>query len=382
MKTAYFDCFSGISGDMCLGALLGAGLPLEAVQGELRKLPLKGLRLTARKVLRSGISAVKADVRWSASVRGPSTWAETKDIIVSSALSTDIKKASLSVLEGIFRAEAKVHGTPLSRVHLHEIGSPDAIADVVGVVAGIRALGIKNIYCSPVNLGSGTIKTAHGVLPVPAPATVELLKGAPVYSDGTPHELTTPTGAALIKWMAPTFCPMPSMRLESAGAGAGSRSMKDRPNVLRVFIGQDGGPEPDVTVIETCIDDMNPQIYGYVMEKLFNEGALDVYLAQIIMKKGRPGVKLTVLCEGAKVERLCSVIFSETTTLGVRFYKAGRATLQRKSRSVETEFGNVRVKDAFFEGRKARTAPEYEDCARIAKERGLPLMDVIKRVKG
>src|SRR4030067_3686290 len=314
---AYFDCSSGISGDMILGALVDAGLPPHKLKKSLSSLPIKGYKLSINSVKRAGFLATKVDVEIQGARgkgQGARKWKDIEKIIRTSKLSDDIKQKGLSIFKRLFEAEAKVHGERFDRIHLHELGAIDCIIDIFGTLIGIDILGIKKIYSSPLNLGSGTVKTGHGILPVPAPATAELLKNVPVYSSDINFEVTTPTGAVLISMLADGFGLMPNIQVSKIGTGAGSKAFKKQPNVLRLFIGQDTehrkqitdnsplsplslrGDERGVTVIETNIDDMNPQVYEYVMEKLFKSGALDVFLTQVIMKKGRPGIKLTVLC--------------------------------------------------------------------------------------
>ncbi len=301
MKIAYFDCFSGISGDMCLGALIDAGLSIKALENELRKISIVGYKLTKRTVMRSHFVAKKVDVviKTDRKGKGPKRWKDIERLIEQSSLSEDIKQKGHRVFKRLFKAEAKVHGESFDKVHLHELGAVDTIVDIFGNIIGLAILGIEKIYSSPINLGSGYIEIEGSVLPVPAPATVELLKNVPVYSKNVPFELTTPTGAAIIKELSSGFGDIPFMDIEAIGIGAGSQDFKDRPNILRLFIGQQvpafEACAEKVTVIEANIDDMNPQVYEYVMEKLFKAGARDVFLTQVIMKKGRPGVTITVL---------------------------------------------------------------------------------------
>ena len=396
MKIAYFDCFSGISGDMCLGALVDAGIPLNEIEKRLKKLPVRGYRLTEKKVKRAGIAATKVDVNLKSAISGRQSvvrrWKDIKKIIKTSTLSDDVKKKGYEIFKRIFEAEARVHGMSIDRVHLHELSGTDSLVDIFGTLTGLELLGFERIYSSPINLGSGFVNTAHGVLPVPAPATAELLKGVPVYSSGIPSELTTPTGAAIIKTLSAGFGEMPFFIPDHIGLGAGSRDFKDRPNVLRVLIGNSSSPpfgkggmggfsNETITVIETNIDDMNPQIYEYIIERLFKEGALDVYLTQIIMKKTRPGIKMSVLCNSDKRDNLINLIFKETTTIGVRCYETNRVTMKRETKYVETKYGKVRVKYSVFGNSVSKSAPEYEDCRKLAKEKGIPLISVIDEAK-
>ncbi|MBA3060228.1 MAG: nickel pincer cofactor biosynthesis protein LarC [Nitrospirae bacterium] len=399
MKIAYFDCSSGISGDMCLGALIDAGVPVTKLEDELRKLRVKGYELKVKKVKRSGFTATKADIVIVESssrisrdkVQSSKKWKDIERIIKASSLSESVKQKGLKIFKRLFEAETKVHGETFNTAHLHELGAVDCIVDIMGTLICLELLGIKRVYASPVNLGSGFVKTEHGILPVPAPATAEILKTknseikTKIYSDGTPFELTTPTGAVILKELSSEFGNMPDMLIESIGIGAGNKDIEGKANVLRIFIGEsraarDYQPsDKTVTVIETTIDDMNPQIYEYVMEKLFKAGALDVYLTQLIMKKGRPGIKLTVLCNSNEKEKMMKIIFEETTTIGLRFYEADRQTLKREIKSLNTKFGKMNIKISKLGGKVVRKTPEYEDCKRAAKKFNAPLIDVIRK---
>ncbi|MFZ6017023.1 MAG: nickel pincer cofactor biosynthesis protein LarC [Nitrospirota bacterium] len=393
MKIAYFDCFSGISGDMCLGALVDAGVSIKKLENELRKIPIKGYKLRTKKVKRAGFRATKADVvqRAKSKEQRAKRWKDVEKLIRTSLLSNDIKQKGLKIFRRLFEAEAKVHNETFNNVHLHEPGSVDCIVDILGTIIGLGILGVEKVYSSPINLGSGFVEAEHGVLPVPAPATAEILKGVPVYSTDPEFnsglfELTTPTGAAIVKELSSGFGDIPFMNIEKIGIGAGSRDFKKRPNVLRLFIGGQWPATTDqkdekVIVIETNIDDMNPQIYEYVMEKLFKAGVLDVYLTQVIMKKGRPGIKLTVLCNEAKSEELIRIILKETTTIGVRFYEVKRRILQREIKTIDTEFGKIKVKLSRLGDKILKMTPEYEDCKKIAKRLNMPLLEVMEKIK-
>jgi uncharacterized protein (TIGR00299 family) protein len=379
LKTAYLDCSSGISGDMFLGALVDAGVPIKNIETGLGKLKLKGYRLAKRRVKRAGLSAMKVDVELTAG-QSPKRFNDIKAVIDKSTLSPDIKTSALNVFKRLFDAEARAHGGKSNDVHLHELGAVDCMIDIVGTLVALKHLGIKDVFSSPVNVGSGTVKTSHGLLPVPAPATAEMLKGVPVYSSGE-GELTTPTGAALLKEVSLGFGGMPAMTLRTVGTGAGSKNLKDRPNVLRIFIGEAASKEGDAVVLETNIDDMDPRICEYVLERLLKEGALDVYFTQVVMKKGRPGIKLTVLCDEGKRDALEEIIFRETTTLGIRRYRVQRSVLEREIRKLDTEFGPVRIKKARLGGKLLRSEPEYEDCKKAAKKSGVPLREIIRRLR-
>lgn len=386
MKIAYFDCFSGISGDMSLGALVDAGVPLKGLENGLRKLKLRGYRLREQKVLRAGIAATKVDVVLKAEGRGPGAegrkWKDIQKIIKDSSLPENIKKQGLQIFKNLFEAEAKVHGSSIEKTHLHELGCVDCLVDIFGTLIGLSMLGVEKVYASPINLGSGSTKTSHGILPVPAPATAELLKGIPCYSSGPAFEMTTPTGAVLLKSLSSGFGSMPVFSAEVIGMGAGNKDPEERPNILRVMIGQEDASlhSETITIIETNIDDMNPQVYEYVMDRLFDAGALDVFLTQVIMKKSRPGVLLTVLCSAEKKNDIITIIMKETTTIGVRLYDAGRVTMKREIKQVQTRYGKVRVKQSAL-GSSVKITPEYEDCKSIAQNTGLSLLEVMDNVR-
>jgi uncharacterized protein (TIGR00299 family) protein len=381
---AYFDCFSGISGDMCLGALVDAGAPLGVIEKNLKKLRIGGFSIRGKKVRRSGLAATKVDVvikgeSRKGNVRG---WEDIRRIIKNSSLGDDVNENAEKIFRTLFEAEASVHGVRVNKAHLHELGAIDCLVDVFGTLIALDLLGVKTVHSSPVNLGGGTVKTSHGILPVPAPATAEILRGVPVYQSGIPFELTTPTGAAIVRTLSENFGEMPSFSVERLGVGAGSREIHGRPNVLRIMIGNiTGKPEEGrVTLIETNIDDMNPQVYDYLTEKLLRNGALDVFLTQVIMKKMRPGVKLSVLCNEEKRDALIAIIFRETTSIGVRYHAMPRLTMERKLKKIPTKHGRVRVKFSRW-GNIRKTMPEYEDCKIIAEERGVPLLDVFEEAK-
>ena len=398
MKIAYFDCFSGISGDMCLGAVVDAGISLKELEKEFKKIPIGGYRLTAKKVKRSGFASTKVDIAVLSQRLAPHAlrkWKDIEKIINRSRVSEEIKQRGRRIFKRLFEAEAKVHGEAFERVHLHELGAVDCIVDIFGTILGLNILGVEKVFSSPINLGSGFVETEAGILPVPAPATVEILKKVPVYSKDVPFELTTPTGAAIIKEISSGFGDMPAIDIGKIGIGAGNRDLKDMPNVLRLFLGNPPLPTPskggqggmgglldeNVIVIETNVDDMNPQIYEYVMEKLFKAGALDVYFTQVLMKKGRPGVKMTVLCNKEQLENLMKIVLKETSTIGLRFYEAKRRILQREIKIIDTEFGKVRVKFSRLGDDILKATPEYEDCKRIAKKLNIPLIEVMKKIK-
>jgi len=379
MKIAYFDCFSGVSGNMVLGALVDAGLEVERLEAELARLSVPGYTLEVQAVRRRGLRGTHVEVQVS-EVGVERHLADVEAIIQESDLPEVVKERSLAIFHRLARAEAKVHGIPVEAVHFHEVGAVDAIVDVVGSVVGLWLLGVEQVYASPVHVGRGTVECAHGTLPVPAPATLELLQGVPLYGRDVDAELVTPTGAAILTTLAEGFGAAPPMQVERVGYGAGSRDLP-LPNLLRVSIGTtsavaDGYEEDAVTVIEANVDDMNPEWYEYAMERLFDAGALDVFLTPIQMKHGRPGTQVSVLVAEERVPDALSVLFAETTTIGVRFHTVRRWKLRRESAVVETPYGPVGVKIARRGDAVLNVAPEYRDCRRVAEERGVPLKEV------
>jgi uncharacterized protein (TIGR00299 family) protein len=381
----YFDCFSGASGDMILGALVDAGLPLADVRHALGSLAVDADTLWTERVTRAGVSATKLHVRGECGAghehtheHPHRTLAEIERLVDGSALSPTGKTRANALFRRLAAAEAAVHDTPLDRVHLHEVGAVDSIIDIVGTVYGLEALGIDQVVASPLNVGSDTIQCAHGVYPVPGPATARLLEGAPIYAGAQEAELVTPTGALLVTGYAQRFESLPPMRLRQIGYGAGTRDFVNVPNVLRVFIGEADGTArlPRVVVIEAEIDDMNPQIFGLLMDRLLTAGALDVFYTSIQMKKNRPGTLLSIVAPPEAREALISVVFRETTTIGVRFTEMQRECLDRETVTVETPFGPVRVKVARRHGAVLNASPEFDDCVRIAAESGIPVKDV------
>ncbi len=382
MKIAYFDCFSGISGDMIIGALLDSGLDFGYLKKELKKLNLKGYEIAARKIVKNGIAATKFDVTEQGhhNHHEERNISEINRIIDKSSLEDNIKKQIKDIFQKIASAEAKIHKKPIDKIHFHEIGAIDTIIDVASAAIVLKKLGIEKIFCSKLNVGTGFVEFSHGKFPVPAPATAEILRGVPVYHNGTKAELVTPTGAAIITHFSEKFGDMPSMKAEKIGYGAGTKDL-EQPNVLRVFIGQlDENKSETINVIETNIDNMNPEIYPYVIDKLMESGALDAYLTNIIMKKGRPAIKLTVLCDMKDTEKLTKIIFDETTTLGIRVLTAARKKLNREIKIVKTKYGNIRVKISRLNGEVKNIMPEYEDCAKIAKKNKVPLKKVYGEV--
>ena len=471
MRIAYLDCFSGISGDMFLGALVDAGVPVSLLEQTIAALDI-GAHLEISRVHRSGISATKVDVivhgekdlpreeYWrerenrrrhehlhghshdaadehqghdhSSTQQGAFAahqhshdtqdlphadvphkhddgdhthdhdhahgrgLAEIRQIIARAPITDRAKQTANKIFQALGEAEAKIHNTSIEAIHFHEVGAVDALVDIIGAAVGAEALGVDEWICSPLNVGEGTVKCAHGVLPVPAPATVELLKDAPVYSSGPQVELVTPTGAAIVKTLATRFASFPRLKIANTGYGAGSRDFKDHANVLRIVIGNsideavasdvdainlpaiEGIEQDVVTVIEANLDDITPQLFAHVMDRLFTEGAVDVFATSVQMKKNRPGTLLTVLARPADAPRLTRLIFTESTTLGVRVRQERRHVLARRAVTVNTPWGDVRMKVANLNGAVANAAPEYEDCRRIAAENQIPLKRVMQ----
>jgi pyridinium-3,5-bisthiocarboxylic acid mononucleotide nickel chelatase len=447
MLLAYLDCFSGVSGDMFLGALVDAGVPAKLFEDTVAGLNI-GARLEISQVNRGGITATKMDVYIHGEVELPREvfWAqqnhehghdhdhehehphkhdhehdpvelkehnysqarnessravaapaphehkhehgrglkEIREIIRNANISDRAKATAIAMFEALGAAEAKIHNNDIEKVHFHEVGAIDAIVDIVCSAVGAEALGVDEIICSPLNVGGGTVRCAHGLLPVPVPATVELLKGAPVYSSGLQVELVTPTGAAIVKTLAKRFSAFPAMTIEKSGYGAGTRDFSGHANVLRLTIGESRAEIAEnvsseaISVLEANLDDLNPQVFGYVVDRLFEEGALDVFAVPVQMKKNRPGMLLTVLSKPEDAQELTKIIFTETSTLGVRRRDEQRQTLARKWITVGTRWGDVRLKVASMNGTVTNYAPEYEDCRKIAAQHHVPLKSVMQ----
>jgi pyridinium-3,5-bisthiocarboxylic acid mononucleotide nickel chelatase len=385
MKLAYFDCFSGISGDMTLGALVDAGCELEHLREGLRGLEVGGWELEAEKVWKNGVAATYAKVKAEDQQKHRSL-STIKQILQNSQLAKPVRERASAIFQRLGEAEARVHNVPLDKIHFHEVGAVDAIVDIVGACIGFERLGIERFACSPFNVGGGTVKVAHGVLPVPAPATANLLMGKPTYSNGVQKELVTPTGAAILATVCDTFGPQPGMNVSAIGYGAGTADLEGQPNVLRILIGEAAektvaGFDEEIAVIEANLDDMNPQIYGYFLEKALSAGALDVFATPVQMKKNRPGTLLTVLCKPQDTNALMELTFAETTTFGARTYRAQRRALPREWVRVVTSFGNVRMKVSRVNGRILHVTPEYEDCRKLAVEKNVPLQRVMDEAR-
>jgi pyridinium-3,5-bisthiocarboxylic acid mononucleotide nickel chelatase len=394
----YLDCFSGAAGDMILGALIDLGLPIDALKGALGSLAIEYGEVTADRVLRAGVTATKFRLVEEGVAVGSHLSTPTppqahphphphahphhhlEHIVAAirrSSLSREGQERAVHLFERLAEAEAAIHNTPMERVHLHEVGALDSIIDIVGCVFGFEWFGIDDIVASPLNVGGGMVQCAHGVFPVPAPATARLLAGVPVYGNGT-TELVTPTGALVVTSYAREFGPLPAMEIEKIGYGAGDRDPKDTPNVLRILLGERTAPSGHETIVklECEIDDMNPQFFGPLMESLMTAGAYDVFYTPVQMKKNRPGTLVTVLARPDLRSSLTDILFRSSTTIGVRYQEMARACLERTTESVETPFGSIRFKVARRNGEELNAAPEFDDCARAAAEHNVSIKTV------
>ncbi len=378
MRIGYFDCFSGASGDMILGALVDAGLPLERLRDAIGRLGVPGIRLDAEPVKRGAFRGtlvrVETDERGHPHRRLPAI----EKLLEQADLPETTRADARRIFRRLAEAEAAVHGSQPDQVHFHEVGALDAIADIVGGAWGIRQLGLERVLVSPFNLGSGTIRGAHGSIPVPAPGTAALLAGFPAYGSATPAELTTPTGAAILTTLATAAASMPTMTLERVAYGAGQRDLPEQPNLLRLMLGETTDPvqRDQIAVLETTIDDMNPQFFEPLLERLFDTGALDAFLTPVIMKKSRPATLLTVLTDPATADPCAALILAHTTTFGVRAHLAQRWKLPRDFITVPTTYGPVRIKRGWRDDRVAILAPEFEDCRKLAEAAGVPVREV------
>ncbi len=415
MRIAYLDTFAGIAGDMVLGAFISAGVDLEQLRSEISKLNLGNVDIRLGKIVRNGITAAKVDVLVSGQVEEVEdlggdindshhhghdherhhhaeehahkhghgkSYLEIKELIETSTLSEIVKRRAVDIFSRIAVAEAKIHDTTTEKIHFHEVGAADSIVDIVGTAVCMELAGIEAIYSSPVRLGSnGYVEAQHGVLPIPAPATLEILKGYPTVFNDVPYELTTPTGAAIIAALSKGVLRDTPFEVKAVGYGAGTKDLGRLPNLLRVVIGDIHSPaeEDHVVLVETNMDDINPQIIPYLIEKLLAEGATDAFVTPVVMKKGRPGFMLTVLTSETLLEKVSSIIYSQSTTIGLRIQNIRRSKLHRDLRKAITSFGEVSVKETTLDGRK-RMSVEFEECKRIAEEKGLPLKDVMQRI--
>ena len=393
MRTLYFDCFAGISGDMTLGALVDAGADARELTGRLALLGVEGYEISFEKVDRSGIGATRALVRLTREEKQHRHLSQIEKIIGGSRLNDSVKERALKIFRRLGEAEARVHDVPVERIHFHEVGAVDAIVDVVGACICFELLQVERFAASALHVGSGTVEMAHGRFPVPPPAVAELLRGAPVYSTDIVGELVTPTGAAIVATVCEAFGPLPRMRVEATGYGAGGREYRNFPNVLRVLVGESveaGGAPPGVPrqgdeellMVETNVDDVSPQVLGHLMERALGAGALDCYFTHAQMKKNRPGVLVSILCRPSDGEAMQGLLFAETPTLGVRSYAVRRRALEREFVTVETEFGTIAVKVARHAGRVVGATPEYEDCHAAALAHDVPLRVVQEAALG
>ncbi|HMG73481.1 MAG TPA: nickel pincer cofactor biosynthesis protein LarC [Pyrinomonadaceae bacterium] len=383
MKTLYFDCFAGASGDMILGALVGAGVEPGVLIEQLELLGVSGWQIDFEKVDRSGLSATYARVH-TAHEHAHRHLGDILKIIYDSRLTDGVKERAARIFSLLAEAESRVHDQPIEKIHFHEVGALDAIIDVCGTAIGFELLGIEQFISSPLRVGTGMTDMAHGRFPIPPPAVAELLKGKPIYAGDMEGEFVTPTGAAIISAVCQSFGPVPAMRIEATGYGAGSRDHHKFPNALRIFVGETEGvtgPADEILLmIETNIDDMSPQVVGYVMDRAFELGALDCYLTHTQMKKNRPGLLLSVLCRLDEREKFLQMIFAETTTIGARSYQVLRRALARETVRVETQFGGIDVKVAYLNDSANNGAvnamPEFEQCRMAARQAGVPLREV------
>lgn len=378
MKIAYLDCFSGISGDMLLGALLNAGLPEQLLKRELKRLELDRYSLRVTSAQRMHLTGCQITIKTAGHHHAHRTFSDIRRIISASTLSSGVKDFSITVFRKLAEAEAHIHRTTPSRVHFHEVGALDSVIDIVGTAIAMDYFSLDRIYASPLPLASGLISSQHGVIPLPAPASLALLQDVPVYGIPLHEELVTPTGAALITSLTSRFGPMPPMKIHGIGYGVGSRELSDRPNMLRVILGeQDADAHADqVLILEANIDNMNPEIYDYLMDRLFAAGALDVSLAPLQMKKNRPGVLLKIICRPEKKGELSAVVFQESTTSGIRCYQAERIKLPRRVKKIHTPYGRLEVKIVTYPDGSIAASPEYEQCKMIAQKCRIPLKKV------
>lgn len=378
-RAAYFDCYSGISGDMILGALVDLGVSAQNIRKALKKIDLKGYKLLTKNVQRNGVSGTQVQVIVSKSKHHHlhRSFSSIRKLIGQSHLSEVVKKNSIEIFKKIAKVEARIHKTTIEKVCFHEVGGVDSIIDIVGGVWAIESLKLDKIYSSALNIGEGFVDCAHGRLPVPAPATLKLLKGIPAFSSGIKNELTTPTGAAMIGFYADKFQSMPPMTILKDGYGAGDLIVSPLPNLLRVVVGEMRGDRYEkLLMIETNIDDMNPEIYDSVMESLFDSGALDVYFSPILMKKNRPATKISVLAENPNWETLANILLTETSSFGVRFHEVGRITLDRELQNLKTSFGVIKIKLGSLRGKIVHAMPEFDDCRKAARKNKLPVKKV------
>jgi pyridinium-3,5-bisthiocarboxylic acid mononucleotide nickel chelatase len=378
MKVAYLDCFAGASGDMIMGAFLDAGLAIEDLRAALNTLPLKGYALRVLKEERNHLFGTRFVVDTDKDGQPARTFADIRNVIQTSGLSDRVKERSILIFESLAVEEGRIHDCAPETVHFHEVGAVDSIVDIIGAVFALESLGVDYLYASPLPLGAGFVETRHGRIPLPAPATIALLKGIPVYDSGIKGEMVTPTGAALLKGLACAFGPMPPMIVESIGYGVGARKLADRPNLLRVLLGREeqGTQTETVVILEANVDDASPEWLGFLMERLFREGALDVLFCPVQMKKNRPAVLVQVIGKPHHKDLLTEILFQESTTLGVRFRYSQRNILERSSVEVDSPWGKMKVKKVRRPDGSFRLLPEYETCRKIAEEKQLPIREI------
>ncbi len=384
MKILYYDCFSGISGDMNLGAMIDLGVDRNHLLAELKKLDIGPYEVKISRDQRRGITGTKVEVvvGRDAAPAEARTFNNIAKMIAASDLSETVKAISLKVFTKMAEAEAKVHGHALDEVHFHEVGSTDSIVDIVGAAVCLDYLQVDRILCSPIELGGGFVTCAHGILPVPAPATAEILKGIPIRTGGLSHEATTPTGAAILAAIVDRFTETTDFTVKEIGYGIGQRDT-DRPNVLRVFLGEGIERAPaesveteDAFLVECNIDDMNPELYDDVMDSLFQKGALDVFLTPVIMKKSRPAVKISILCGDRERQAIEEIFWLKTSTFGLRTQRVSKTMLKRDFSVRSTKYGEITMKNAYFRGKKIKSKPEYEDCRKLAGEKGVSVKEI------
>lgn len=383
MKILFYECFSGISGDMNLGAMIDLGISIDFLNDELKKLNLKGWELISQKDQRHGIMGTKVTVKQTLHDHSHRHLHDIEDIISGSKLSREVKDLSINIFRKVAEAEARVHGVPVESVHFHEVGAIDSIIDIVGAAICFNSLEVDRVIVSDVELGGGFAKCEHGMLPVPAPATIEILKGIPVTAGGVDFEATTPTGAAIVASLGNDFGIRVPLRINKTAYGVGHKDHPAVPNLLRVSLGDmddTGNTGHDAMLIECNIDDMNPEFYEYISDKLFKAGASDVYYTNIIMKKGRPGIILNIICEPGKAGIIKEILFTESTTLGVRSFLFRKDTLSREFAVLATVYGDITIKRSFLKGREVSAKPEFEDCKRIAAEKGIPVKEVYNNI--
>ncbi len=382
MKIAYFDCFSGASGDMILGALIDAGLSPRLLREELNKLRIPTVQIKVRKVIKGGLSATRVITEGKNEKKSHRHLEELLRIVDRSNLEAEVKERSREVFQRIASVEAGIHQQPVDEIHFHEIGGLDSVVNIVGAVWGLRKMGVEEVHVSKVNVGSGCVKCEHGILPVPAPATLALMKGKPIYSSGIESELLTPTGAAILTTLGSRFGALPTLQVEAIGYGAG-RDDLPHPNLLRLILGTKTMPsgKEKVMIVETNIDDMNPQFYDYIMERLLTMGVQEVFLTPVLMKKNRPATLITVICSVEKMPSVAEFLLRETTTLGLRWREEEREKALREILTLRTKHGKIRFKLARWEGKPINLAPEYDDCKRLALSGRVPLKEVFEEAK-